>query len=193
MSDDEILSLQMQFAKILYYFQRLPQFTIALVQGTAMGAAVGLLCAADFVISVKGAFFTLSETKLGAVPTSSIPYITRRCTYIKNVYSLVLAGSSLSAETAKDYGIVDSVVDDAEALEAECKVMCERLTLCAPGAVAATKEVVMNTVGLPPSSFMLNYVASVVAEVRKGPEAKAGIQAIQTKQKPAWAEAPILP
>jgi len=191
LTEREIATIQLQFAKILYFLQKLPQLTIALVQGSAMGAAVGLVCACDVVLSVKGAFYAMSETKLGAVATTSIPYITRRITYIKNVYQLVLAGASLSAETAKDYGIVNEVVEDEKALQAECQTYCNKMSLCAPGAVAATKEVVTNTVGVPPSSFMMNYVAGVMVDVRRGPEAKAGIEAIQAKKKPVWAEYPI--
>lgn len=193
MTDAQITAIHKQFAKCLYFLSRLPQFTVALVQGSAMGAAVGLVCACDTVVSVRGAYYAMSETKLGAVPTVSIPYITRRITFIKNVYQLVLAGASLSAETAQTYGIVNEVVEDESGLEAESKVICERLTLCAPGAVAATKEVVLNTVGLPPTSFMLNYVADIVAEVRKGPESKSGVQAIQSREKPAWVKASVVP
>lgn len=193
LTERQITDVQLQFAKILYFLQKLPQLTIALVQGSAMGAAVGLVCACDIVLSVKGAFFAMSETKLGAVATTSIPYITRRITYIKNVYQLVLAGASISAETAKDYGIVNEIVDDEKGLEAECQNFCNKLVICAPGAVAATKEVVMNTVGVPPSSFMLNYVAGVLAEVRAGPESKAGIEAFQKKSKPVWAVEPMGP
>merc|ERR1719245_953920 len=121
MTENQIAGIQAQFARILHAFQSLPCLTVALIQGTAMGAAVGLVCACDVVLSVKGAFYAMSETKLGAVATTSIPYITRRITYIKNVYQLVLAGASLSAETAKDYGIVNEVVEDERALEAECQ------------------------------------------------------------------------
>mmetsp|Transcript_22367 Transcript_22367/g.42167 ORF Transcript_22367/g.42167 Transcript_22367/m.42167 type:complete len:355 (+) Transcript_22367:63-1127(+) len=193
MSDEEIISFQTQFAKILYFMQRLPQLTVVLIQGTVMGAAIGLVCACDYVISVKGAFFTMSETKLGAVPATALPYITRRCTFIKNVYQLVLAGANLSAEVAEEYGFVDKVVDESKDLEAECQTTCDRMTLCAPGAVAATKEVVMNTVGVPPSSFMMNYVAGIMADIRAGPEGKAGMEAVQNKARPTWANSPIAP
>lgn len=191
MTDQQIAAVQVQFAKILYFLQKLPQFTVALVQGSVMGAAVGLVCACDMVISVKGAFYAMSETKLGTVATTSMPYITRRITHIKNVYQLILAGVSFSAETAKDYGIVNEVVEDERGLEIECSTLCNRITLCAPGAVAATKEVIMNTDGVVPSSFMLNYVAGVMAEVRRGPEFSIGIEAIQSKQKPMWAQFPV--
>lgn len=193
LTEKQITTTQMQFAKILYFLHKLPQLTIALVQGSAMGAAVGLVCACDLVVSVKGAFYAMSETKLGAVATTSIPYITRRITYIKNVYQLVLAGASLSAETAKEYGIVSDIVEDEKALEAELQSFCNKMTMCAPGAVAATKEVVTNTIGIPPSSFMLNYIAGVIAEVQHGPEAKHGFEAIQQKKKPVWTERPIVP
>lgn len=192
LTEKDIAKTQLQFAKCLYFLSRLPCLTVALIQGTAMGAAVGLVCACDVVISVKGAFYAMSETKLGAVATTSIPYITRRITYIKNVYQLVLAGSSLSASTAQEFGIVNDVVDDEAALEAEAQKICTNMTVCAPGAVAATKEVVMNTVGVPPSSFMMNYVANVISEVRKGPEFKGGIESIQSKKKPMWGEVPIV-
>merc|ERR1711879_555887 len=193
LTEEQITKTHLQLAKILYFLQRLPQFTVALVQGSTMGAAVGLICACDMVISVKGAFYAMSETKLGAVATTSIPYITRRIKFIRNVYQLVLAGASLSADTAKEYGIVNEVVETEADLAAKAKAICDGMTLCATGAVAATKEVVMNTVGAPCSSFLLNYVASVAAEVRNGPEALSGIQSIQMKKKPAWAAAAIVP
>mmetsp|Transcript_101321 Transcript_101321/g.293014 ORF Transcript_101321/g.293014 Transcript_101321/m.293014 type:complete len:351 (+) Transcript_101321:105-1157(+) len=193
MSKDQISAVHLQYARVLYFLQNLPQLTVALIQGTAMGAALGLVCACDMVYSVKGAFFAMSETKLGAVPSTAIPYITRRISYFKDTYQLLLLGASVPAETAKDYGIITTVVEDVAGLEAECKTLCDKMSLCAPGAVAATKEVVLRTVGAPPSSFMMNYVGSVVAEVRRGPEARGGIEAIQSKAKPAWAQAPIAP
>jgi enoyl-CoA hydratase/carnithine racemase len=191
LTEKEITTVQLQFAKTLYFLSRLPQFTVALVQGSVLSAAVGLVCACDMVVSKKGAFFAMSETKLGTVPTVSIPYITRRITYIKNVFQLVLAGAALSAETAKEYGIVNEIVEDDKALEEFADKICKNMTLCAPGAVAATKEVIMNTVGTPPSSFMLNYVSSIVGEVTAGPEKKAGIESLKNKKKPIWGEVPI--
>lgn len=193
MTDEQITAVQTQFAKVLHFFQNLPQLTVALLQGSAMGGAVGLVCACDIVYAVKGAFFAMSETKLGAAATTSIPYIVRRVTYIKNAYQLILAGASLSAEEAREYGIVTEVVENAAGLDTECKNLCDKMTLCAPGAVAATKEVITNTLGVPPSEFLLDYLASVLAEVRKGPEAKGGLEAIQSRKRPKWAEFTVAP
>jgi len=190
MSAEQIAAVQTQLAKILHFWQNLPQMTVALIQGSAMGAAVGLVCACDIVYSLKGAYFAMSETKLGTVPTTSIPYITRRVKYMKNVNQLVLVGASLSADVAQDYGVVTEVVED---LEEACSTLCSNLSQCAPGAVSATKEIIQNIVGLPQSSFVMDYLASVSAEVRHGPEMKKGIESIQLKQRPPWADKSIQP
>lgn len=191
MTSKQIEKTHLQLAKIFYFWQRLPQFTLALVQGSAMGASIGLLCACDMIVAVKGAFFGMSEAKLGVVASTSIPYIMRRITYANNARQLILAATSLSAEMAKDYGVINEVVEDENGLNEQAKTMLQKLTLCGPGAVAATKEVVLNTAGQPPSSFLLNYVAKTMAKVRASPEAKSGIQAIQEKKKPLWAANPI--
>jgi len=191
-AEKDIVASHLQFAKVLHCLSRLPQFVIALVQGSAMGASIGLLSACDMVIAVKGAFFAMSEAKLGVVPTTSIPYILARIPRMANARQLLVAAQSLSASLAKEYGLINEVVENEEGLAAEAKMICDRMTLCAPGAVAATKQIVMNTVGVGPSSFMLNYVAETLAQVRKGPEAKGGIEAIQSKKKPAWASTPVV-
>lgn len=191
-SEDQVAEVQLQFARILYFLSRLPQYVVALVQGSAVGAAIGLVAACDHVVAVKGAFFAMNEGKLGMAPTVSIPFIMGRVRHAAHARQLVLAAVSASAVQAKEWGLVNEVVDGVEGLQAECQRMCAAMTLCAPSAVAATKEVILNTSGQAPSSFMLNYVASVLAGVRKSSEAKLGVEAIQAKKKPSWAEQAIV-
>eukprot|EP00812_Abedinium_dasypus_P012118 NODE_5647_length_565_cov_251.094118.p5 GENE.NODE_5647_length_565_cov_251.094118~~NODE_5647_length_565_cov_251.094118.p5 ORF type:complete len:83 (+),score=26.63 NODE_5647_length_565_cov_251.094118:3-251(+) len=78
-------------------------------------------------------------------------------------------------------------------LVTEAKVFCSKMTLCAPGAVAATKAVVLNLEGVAPHSYALNYISEEMARARRGQEARGGLQAIQYKKKPAWAEKPVVP
>src|SRR3954454_5061309 len=54
---------------------RLP--TVAFVQGTAFGGAVGLLACCDIVLSVETARFALSEVRLGLSPTAIGPVVGR--------------------------------------------------------------------------------------------------------------------
>lgn len=55
----------------------LPQFTICLMNGSAMGGGFGLVCACDYVIATKQAHATLSEVKLGVIPAVISPHVSR--------------------------------------------------------------------------------------------------------------------
>eukprot|EP00811_Abedinium_folium_P031151 NODE_5045_length_1815_cov_10.297986.p3 GENE.NODE_5045_length_1815_cov_10.297986~~NODE_5045_length_1815_cov_10.297986.p3 ORF type:complete len:200 (+),score=83.90 NODE_5045_length_1815_cov_10.297986:240-839(+) len=189
--EEQVYANHLQLAKIYHFFQKLPQMTVALVQGSAMGAALGLIGACDMVIASKGAFFQVNDTKLGLAAVTAIPYIMRRFTKLADAQQLLLASVSLSAENACKQGLVDKVAENEEGLKAELMAFCSKMTLCAPGAVAATKAVVLNLQGQAPHSFALNYIAEEMGRARRSAEAKGGLSAIQSKKRPAWAEKPL--
>lgn len=56
----------------LYSF---PKPTIARVQGSAFGGAVGLIACCDIAIASKLSKFCLSEVKLGLIPATIAPYV----------------------------------------------------------------------------------------------------------------------
>lgn len=190
-SDSEIEAFQLQLARVLYFLSTLPQFTVALCQGSAMGVGVGLLSACDLVVSTKAAYFQMADTKLGLVPTVSIPHIMRKVVCSSHQKQLLVLCASLPAATAMEYGIVSEVVEDAAALDVELGRLTQQMTVCAPGAVACGKKLVMETYGHPLSQFLLNHIAATLTTVRSGPEFAAGIEAIQAKARPPWARAPL--
>lgn len=193
MTEEQVRRIHLQFAKILYFFSKLPQFTVALVQGSAISAAVGLLCACDLVLAVRAAAFQMNDMKLGTVPTTSLPFIMRRVPHLAHTRWFVLTAASISADVAKEYGIVNEVVEDETSLTAEAEAICTRIASCAPVALAVTKDIIANTVGQAPSSFMLNYVANVAANTRKSAEAAMGLVAIREKRRPEWMSDPVAP
>merc|ERR1712187_917427 len=118
------------------------------------------------------------EVTWGATPAVSMPFILRRLTSMRRASWLLLAAGSLSAEVAKGYGLVDDIVEGEAELIAEVRKLAERLSSCAPGAIAATKQVALTTAGAPLTSSLFDYAASVLIEARKNPEAAAGLEAI---------------
>lgn len=191
LSEEDIVRRHLQLARIFHFLQRLPQYTVALVQGSVMGVSLGLICACDMVIAVKGAFIQINEPKLGLVPTTAIPFILRRARHTAGAQQLLLAGISVSAGKAQEYGMFDMVVERPEELAAEAQNICKKISLCAPGAVASTKSIITNILGQAPHSGTLNYIATEIVRVRKTAEARNGLAAIQSKKKPPWAERPI--
>jgi isohexenylglutaconyl-CoA hydratase len=78
------------------------------------------------------------------------------------------------------------LVADAEALGAVERRVRERVRQCAPGANAATKEILLATAGLDPESIK-RFAAERFAACMLGDEGREGIAAFIEKRKPKWA------
>ena len=61
MTPEDNLRSAVDFAKMLYRMQTLPQFLVGLINGSAYGGGVGMVSVCDMVIAVSSARFTLSE------------------------------------------------------------------------------------------------------------------------------------
>jgi len=192
MSDADNRKAAVSFMKFLYFFQSLPQFTIGLAQGSAMGSGIGLLAACDMVAAVTTARFTVSEVKLGTCPATIAPFVTRKIGPT-NAKRMLCTAENISAPMAKQMGLITDVVDDEMDFSKYVENLCEKLTLCAPMASARSKKLVQNVSGRPLSVKLLEYTGGELADIRIGEEAIKGMVAVQAKTKPYWAETPIKP
>merc|ERR1712107_873779 len=61
--------------KLWHTLSMLPQFSIALVNGSVMGEGLGIVACCDMSISVSSAYFSLSDVKIGSIPAAIAPYI----------------------------------------------------------------------------------------------------------------------
>lgn len=192
MTDADNRRSAVMFMKFLYYFQSLPQFTIGLAQGSAMGSGLALLACCDLVAAVQNARFTCSEVKLGTVPATIAPFITTKVG-VANSKRLLCLGDNLTAEAARQMGLIQEVVEDDSDFSNVVAEICEKLTLCAPQATARSKKLVQNVNQRPFSPAMLEYTGNELATIRVADEAVKGMVAVQAKTKPFWVETPIKP
>ena len=65
----------LELARMLRHLHDLPQITVALVHGAAMGGGAGLAAACDIAVAVKDARFCFSEVRLGLIPATIAPYV----------------------------------------------------------------------------------------------------------------------
>eukprot|EP00933_Yihiella_yeosuensis_P046995 TRINITY_DN42614_c0_g1_i1.p1 TRINITY_DN42614_c0_g1~~TRINITY_DN42614_c0_g1_i1.p1 ORF type:complete len:360 (+),score=71.94 TRINITY_DN42614_c0_g1_i1:42-1082(+) len=192
MSDKEDRKAAISFMKFLYYFQCLPQFTVGLAQGSAMGSGIGLLCACDMAVAVRAARFTVSEVKLGFTPATIAPVISRKVGP-SNAKRLLCTAENISADLAKKMGLLADVVEDAAEFSTYVSSICEKMTLCAPYACSRAKRLSQN-VGMQPLTLdLMEYTGGELASIRVGEEAIKGMVAVQARTKPYWAETPIKP
>jgi 2-(1,2-epoxy-1,2-dihydrophenyl)acetyl-CoA isomerase len=118
--------------------ERIPQPVIASVRGIAAGGGLGLVAAADLIIASETARLFAAQIKLGAIPDSAVSFNLRRAIGIKKAKQYCFLGDEMDAETARDLGLVNWVVADAE-LEPETAKLAARLKKMPALAVARTK------------------------------------------------------
>ena len=94
-----------------------PQLVVG-VQGAAVGAGIELAAFARRVIGASNARFRLPETEFGLIPgsggTVSIPLRIGR----RRTFQLAMSGDWMDAQRAREWGLIDSVVDAEDLIAA---------------------------------------------------------------------------
>jgi enoyl-CoA hydratase/carnithine racemase len=83
---------------------------IAAVDGLAYGGGFELVAAADLAVATDDATFALPETHIGAYPPYAVARVAELCGK-KRLLELVVTGDPVDAETAREWGLVNRVVE----------------------------------------------------------------------------------
>jgi len=94
---------------------QIPQIVIAAVQGNVIGAGFQLALASDLLIAGPDARFALRETSIGLVPDLGGTGALIDAIGYRRTFALCATGDFLSAELARETGIVEEVTSDLEA------------------------------------------------------------------------------
>ena len=93
---------------------------VGAINGMAAGAGFSLAAACDYAIAGTSTRFTLAYTAAGLSPDGSSTWFLPRLVGLRRARELMLTNRMLSADEARDMGIIDRVVpaaDFADALE----------------------------------------------------------------------------
>lgn len=96
----------------------LPCLTIAALNGTLAGGAFGMALACDIRLAVPGAKFFYPVAKLGYLPQPSDPGRLAALVGPSRAKVILLASQKIEAEEARDWGLVDRIVDPAGLIDA---------------------------------------------------------------------------
>jgi len=156
---------------------------VAVLQGTVMGGGLGLACVADVAIADESASFRLPETSLGLVPAQIAPYLVERVGY-SEARRLAVTGGRLDAQQAAQLRLVHEV-HAADQLETALNRVLAQILQCAPGALAATKQLISRSRFMP-SAALVHDAAQVFAQAALGAEGIEGTGAFLARRKAAW-------
>lgn len=119
----------------------LPCLTIAALNGTLAGGAMGMVLACDLRIAVPGAKFFYPVMKLGFLPQPSDPGRLVRLVGPARAKMILMAGQKIEAAEAAAWGLVDRIVAP-EALDEAVAGLAADPRAAAPAHVAAIKAMI---------------------------------------------------
>jgi methylglutaconyl-CoA hydratase len=160
-----------------------PTPVLARVAGPARAGGVGLVAACDIAVAAEDATFAFNEVRIGVVPAvisvAVLPRLLPRA-----AHELFLTGETFDARHAARIGLVNSAVPAVD-LDQETARYVDMLRLGAPGALAATKELLR---GDEPLDARFAQMQELSARFFAGAEGQEGMRAFAEKRKPSWAE-----
>ncbi|KGJ11659.1 short chain enoyl-CoA hydratase /enoyl-CoA hydratase [Paracoccus versutus] len=119
------LALSPQWERLSSRVASMPCLTIAALNGTAAGGALGMVLACDLRLAVPGAKIFYPVMRLGFLPQPSDPLRLRALVGPSRAKMILMAGQKIPAEEALAWGLIDRLVapeallDEAAALAAD--------------------------------------------------------------------------
>lgn len=119
----------------------MPCLTIAALNGTCAGGAMGMVLACDLRLAVPGAQFFYPVMRLGFLPQPSDPARLAVLVGPSRAKLILMAGQKISADEALAWGLVDRLVPAGELIEAALALSADACTAEAQH-VAAIKQMI---------------------------------------------------
>lgn len=156
---------------------------IARVNGHALAGGLGLVCACDLAVASSAARFGTPEAKLGLFPMMILPYMLRVLP-VRHLLELCITGEPVSAEEAKQMGLLNYVAPPAE-LDAKLDWLLARIVGNAPtsfrlGKLAfhAMRDMTLNE--------SLEYAQLMISLMSQTQDSVEGANAFFEKRPPVW-------
>lgn len=157
---------------------------IAAVNGYAVGAGLSIALACDLVLAVPKSQFSLGFHKIGLVPDLGVLYHLPRVVGMAKAKELAFSNRTLSAEEAKDYGIVLEIVE-ADRLLSRAAERAEEMASSATLAIGLAKSILNHSFESTLEGVMKEE-AAIQALAFASEDHQEGVQAFLKKTKPEF-------
>lgn len=151
-----------------------PAVIVAQIHGAAFGGGTGLVACADVAVAAHGTKFSFSEVRLGLVPATISPHVITKIGS-GHARAVFTTGEVFETEKALRIGLIHDSCDES-ALSDVVKAKVNDVLRNGPRSVARSKQLALE------DRLEKQAAAQLLAEVRAGDEAQAGIAAFLEKQ-----------
>ena len=168
-------------------FSRMQPALIVAVNGVAAGAGFSLAMAGDIVLAAESASFTMAYTRAGLCPDGSSSYFLPRLVGLRRAQELMLLNPTLSANEARELGLVTRVVADDD-LRAETESLAAQLARASSASTGCVKQLLLASFDNSLETQMElegRYVSACAASA----DGQEGIHAFLEKREPEFGQA----
>ncbi len=129
------------FAKVILTMKNCGKFILTRVQGKAVGGAVGLIAASDYVFASTSASVKLSEISIGIGPFVIAPAVERKIG--KSAFAeMTINAEWKSASWTYEKGLFNKLFDDVKNMDIDLSAFAKRLSSYSNDATQSVKKII---------------------------------------------------
>ena len=170
---------------IVALLMRLNAPVVTAVQGFAAGGGgMGLVCSSDMVVAGESSKFLAGATRVAMVPDAGVSVTLTQLVGLRKAMEILMLNPTISAGEALAMGLITRVVPD-DRLRDEAMALARQLAAGAPAALAGTKRLLWNGLGLGVEACMPeeNHTQAQLAGMA---DALEGLAAVIEKRAPKF-------
>jgi 2-(1,2-epoxy-1,2-dihydrophenyl)acetyl-CoA isomerase len=155
---------------------------VAAVQGSAAGAGMGFVGAADLVVAGESTKFLMAYTAVGLTPDGSSSWFLPRLVGLRRALELTFTNRVLSAPEALEWGLVNRVVPDDEVASAG-EALAAQLAAGPTGSLGGAKRLLHGSLEATLETHLAREADEVSLAATRA-ESAEGIAAFVEKRAP---------
>jgi enoyl-CoA hydratase len=172
-----------RFPRLFKTIMQLGKPTICAANGHVLAGALGVALACDLIVAREGATFGTPEINVGVFPFMIMALIYRNVPR-KKTNELLLLGERISAEEAREAGIVNRVVAPEE-FEAAVDEWAVKLAGKSPVLMKLGKDAMYRQLDMP-FEDALDHLRSQLSIAFTTDDIQEGVKAFFEKREPQW-------
>ena len=172
------------YNSLMRQLQALKKPKIAVVNGAAAGAGIGLALACDIVLAADTAKFAIAFGKIGLIPDAGLTWRLVQLLGLARAKAFVLTQGVWSAEQARDYGLVWEI-HEASVLMERSEDLARRLALGSATGMALSIDA-LDQAANHTLEEQLELEARYQREAGYSPEYREGVSAFLEKRAPVF-------
>jgi cyclohexa-1,5-dienecarbonyl-CoA hydratase len=183
-TQDKVHDMISTFHKIFENMKNIKAPIVAMVSGAALGGGCELAVSCDIVLASDRSKFGQPEIKVGVFPPIAAVMFPRFMN-LKKALELNLTGDTISANEAKDLGLVNAVFP-SDTFQEEAQGTIDKLTANSSVVLQLTKEAILEAYGKDYNQAVAKAENIYLNKLMKTHDANEGLSAFMEKRKPNW-------